>query len=76
MAYPNQNTGLGISHGSRDHFIVSGTVKTMFNLVIDSTNKALCIVGNVVRALVRKKVLILESKEFGTINNADIHDAY
>lgn len=55
---------------------MSGTVKTMFNLVIDSTNKALCIVGNVVRALVRKKVLILESKEFGTINNADIHDAY
>ena len=48
----------------------------MFNLDIESTDKAPSIVNNVARALVKKKVLILGSTEIDTINNSDIYDTY
>ena len=47
-----------------------------FNLDITSTEKARSIVNNVGRALVKKKVLMLGSKEIDTINNSDIYDTY
>ena len=40
IAYPNQHIDIEISHGSRDHVIVPGTVKITFNLDIESTDKA------------------------------------
>ena len=46
----------------------------MFNLDIESTDKARNIVNNVGKALVKKKVLILQSKEIDTINKTDIYD--
>ena len=51
-------------------------MKITFNLDIESTNKTRSIVNNVGRALVKKKVLMLGSKEIDTINNADIYDTY
>ena len=39
IAYPNQHIDTEISHGSRDHLIVPGTVKITFNLDIESTDK-------------------------------------
>ena len=56
--------------------IVPDTVKVTFNHDIESTNKTLCVVNNVGRALVRKKVLILGSKDIGTINNSDIYNTF
>ena len=47
-----------------------------FNLDVESTEKARSIVNNVARALVKKKVLMLGSKEIDTINNADIYGTY
>ena len=47
-----------------------------FNLDIESTYKAHSIVNNVDSAQVKKKVLMLGSKEIDTINNADIYDTY
>ena len=73
IAYPNQNIGIEIPHGSRDHVIVPDTVKSTFNLDIESTDK---VVNNVGRALVKKKVLMLGSKDIDTINNSDIYDTY
>ena len=32
IAYPNQHIDIEIPHGSRDHVIVSDTVKITFNL--------------------------------------------
>ena len=52
------------------------TFKIMFNLDIESTDKTQSIVNNVSRALVKKKVLMLGSKEIDTINNSDIYDTY
>ena len=46
----------------------------MFNLDIASTDKARSVANNVGRALVKKKVLTLGSKEIDTINNSDIYD--
>ena len=51
------------------------TVIILFNLDTDSRNKTNSIAKNVDRALV-KKVLMLGSKDFDTINNRDIHDNY
>ena len=51
------------------------TVIILFNLDTDSKNKTNSIAKNVDRALV-KKVLMLGSKDFDTINNRDIHDNY
>ena len=61
-------------HDSRDHVIVPDTVKITFDII--STDKARSVVNNVGRALVKKKVLILGSKEIDTINNSDIYDTY
>ena len=76
IAYPNQHIDIEIPHGSRDHVIVPDTVKITFNLDIESTDKARSVVNNVGRALVKKKVLMLGSKDIDTINNSDIYDTY
>ena len=76
IAYPNQHIDIEIPHGSRDHVIVPDTVKITFNLDIESTDKTRRIVNNVGRALVKKKVLMLGSKDIVTINNSDVYDTY
>ena len=48
----------------------------MFNLDIDSPDKAHSFVNNVGRALVMKKVLMLGSTDIDMINNLDIYDTY
>ena len=69
IAYPSQHIAIKISHDSRDHVI---------NLYLDitSTDKVRSVVNNVGRALVEKKVLMLGSKDIGTINNSDNYDTY
>ena len=74
IAYPNQHIDIEIPHGSRDHVIVPDTVKITFNLDIESTDKTRGIASNVGRALVKKKVLMLGSKDIDTINNSDVYD--
>ena len=76
IKYPNQHTVIEIPHGSRDHVIVPDTVKITFNLDIESTDKTCSVVKNVGRALVKKKVLMLVSKDIDTINNSDVYDTY
>ena len=76
MAYPNQHIYIEIPHALRDHVIVPDTIKITLNLDIESTGKTRSIVNNVGRALVKKKVLMLGSKEIYTNNNADIYDIY
>ena len=76
IAYPNWHTDIEIRYGSRDHVIVPDTVKITFNLDIESTDKARSVVNNVGGALVKKKVLMLGSKDIDTINNSDIYDTY
>ena len=76
ISCPNQHIGIEIPHGSRDHVIVPDTVEITFNLDIESTDKARSIENNVGRALVKKKVLMLGSKEIDTINNSDIYGTY
>ena len=76
IACPSQNIDIEIPHGSRDHVIIPDTVKIKFNLDIESTDKARSVVNNVERALVKKKVLMLGSTDFDTINNSDIYDTY
>ena len=76
IAYPNQHIDIEIRHGSRDHVIVPDTVKITFNLDIESTDKARSIVNNVGRALVKKKVLMLGSKDIDRINNSDVYGMY
>ena len=76
IAYPNQHIHFEILNGSRDHVIVLDTIKITFNLDIASTDKARSVVNNVGRALVKKMVLMLGSKEIDTINNSDIYDTY
>ena len=51
-------------------------VKITFDRDIESTDKTHCIVDNVGKGLVKKKVLMLGSKEIDTINNSDIYDTY
>ena len=76
IAYPNQHIDIEILHGSRDHVIVPDTVKITFNFDIESTDKARSVANNVGRALVKKNVLMLGSKDIDTINNSDIYDSY
>ena len=76
MAYPNQHIDIVIPHDSRDHVIVPDAIKITFNLDIESTDKARSVVNNVGRTLVKKKVLMLGSKDIDTINNSDIYDTY
>ena len=45
-------------------------------LILNSQIKDLASIKNVVRVLVKKKVLMLGSKEMDTINNADIYGTY
>ena len=75
IAYLNQHIDIEIRYGSRDHVIVPDTVKITFNLDIESRGKAPTIGRNVGTALVKKKVLLLGSKDNDTINNSNIHDA-
>ena len=62
--------------GLRDHVIIPDTVKITFNLDIASTDKPRSVANNAGRALVKKKVLLLGSKEIDTINNSYIYDMY
>ena len=48
----------------------------MFDLDIKSTDKARGIVNNAGGALVRKRVVMLGSKDIDTINHSDIYDTY
>ena len=76
IAYPNRHIDIKIAHGSRDHVIVPDIVKIMLSPDIESTDKTRSIVKNVDRALVKKKVLMIGSKEIDTISNSDIYDTY
>ena len=76
MAYPIQHINIEIPHDSRDHVIVPDTVKTTFNLEIESSDKEHSVVNNVDRALVKNKEFILGSKEIDTINNSHIYGKY
>ena len=76
IAYPNRHIDIKIAHGSRDHVIVPDIVKIMLSPDIESTDKTRSIVKNIDRALVKKKVLLIGSKEIDTINNSDIYDTY
>ena len=76
ITYPNQHSDTEIPHSSGDHVIVPDTVKITFNLDIESKVKTRSIVNNVGRALVKKKVLMLGSKDIDTINNLDVYDTY
>lgn len=50
--------------------------KITFNLDIKSTDKTRSIVNSVGRKLVKKKVLMLGSKELYTVNRTDISDTF
>ena len=63
IAYPNQHIDIQIPHRSRDDVIIPDTVKITSNLDTESTGKTSSIVDNVGRALVKKKVLMLGSKD-------------
>ena len=76
IAYPNQYIDIEMPHGSRDHVIIPDTIKITFNLGIESADKARSVVNNVGRALVKKKVLMFDSKDINAINNSDIYDRY
>ena len=67
MAFPGQHINIEILHGSRDHVIVPDTVKITLNLDIESTDKARSVANNVGRTLVKKKVLMLASKDIDTM---------
>ena len=47
-----------------------------FNLEVESKDKTRSVVNNVGRALVKKKVLMLGSKEIDTVNQSYIYDTY
>ena len=67
IGYPNQHIDVEIPAGSRDQIIVPDTLKITFNLLL---------VNNVGRVLVKKKVLMLGSKEIDTVNQSYIYDTY
>ena len=66
IAYLNQHSDIEIPHSSRDHVIIPDTVKITFNLDIESADKTRRIVSNVGRALAKKNVLMLGSKDIDT----------
>ena len=74
--YPNQHIDVEIPAGSRDQIIVPDTLKINFNLEVESKDKTRTVVSNVGRALVKKKVLMLGSKEIDTVNQSYIYDTY
>ena len=51
-------------------------MKITFNLEVESKDKTRSVVNNVGRALVKKKVLMLGSKEIDTVNQSYIYDTY
>ena len=69
FAYSNQHIDTEIPLGSKDHVIVTDNIKFTFNFGIESTDNIRSVVNNIGRVLVRKKVLILGSKEIDTTNN-------
>ena len=69
LFYPKPHIDIEIPHRLRDHIIVLVTVEITFNLEIESTDRTCSTAKNVCRVLVKKKVLILVSKENDTINN-------
>ena len=69
IAYPNQYIDIKIQHGPRDYVIIPDTIKVTFKLDSTSTGKTRSAVNNVGRTIVKKKVLMLGSKEIDTINN-------
>ena len=71
IAYPDEHIDIEIPHGSRGHVIIPDTVKIMFNLDITLSDKSRSVVNNVGRALMKKKVLILGSKDIDAINKSD-----
>ena len=76
IAYPNQHSDIEIPHGSRYHVTVPDTLKITVNLNIESRDKPGSIVNNIGKALVKKKLLMLGSKDIDKINNSDIYDTY
>ena len=76
FAYPNRHIDIKIPHGSGYHVILQHTVQITLNLDNESTNKTRSIVNNVGRVLVKKKLLMLGSKEIDTINISDIYDTF
>ena len=55
MAFPGQHIDIENPHWSRDHLIVSGTLKPAFNLDVESMDKIRSVINNVRRAQVKKK---------------------
>ena len=76
IRYPRQHIDAEIPHGSRDHVIVPDTLKITFDFDLESKDKVCSVVNNVGRALVKKKLLILGSKEIEMIDNSDFYDTY
>ena len=76
MGYPNQHIDVEIPVWSWDQIIVPDTLKITFNLELESKDKTRSVVNNVGRALVKKKVLMLGSKEFDTVNQSYIYGTY
>ena len=62
LAYPDQHTEIKTTFGSKEDVIMPDNVKITFNLHIKSTFRTSSIVNNVVKPLMKKKVLILRSK--------------
>ena len=76
LVCPNQHIDIEPPHGSRDHIIESDIIKILFSLDVESRGKTSSIVNNVGTALVKKKILMLRSKETDIINDTDIYDTY
>ena len=76
IEYPNQHIDVEIPARSQDQIIVPDTLKITFNLEVESKDKTRSVVNNVGRALVKKKVLMLGSKEIDTVNQSYIYDTY
>ena len=54
IAYPGQHVKIIIPQGSADHVIAPDTVKTTFDLEIESTDKTCSVVNNAGRTVVKK----------------------
>ena len=76
MSDSNENCNTEIPYSVRNCAIVRDITKSTFNFDHGSTDKARSAANNVCRGLVKKKVLMLGSKEIDTINNSDICDTY
>ena len=54
ITFPGQHIDIENPHAPRDHVIVPGTAKILFNLDIESKDKTRIAVNNMGRALVKK----------------------